>query len=54
MGEKASSEWRKRNKSLLILPNTYYNVSDHYSAALVTVRATGAPDRCQLRKAGGS
>lgn len=52
--EKASFLWRKRKKSLLILSNTYDNVSDHYFAALVTVWAIGAPDRCQLRKAGGS
>lgn len=44
----------ERKKSLPILPNIYYNVSDHYFAALVTVRAIGAPDRCRLGKAGGS
>lgn len=44
----------ERKKSLPILPNMYYNVSDHYFAALVTVRAIGAPDRCRLGKVGGS
>lgn len=44
---------KRRKKSIPILPNTYY-VSDHYFAALVTVRAIGAPDRCQPGKAGGS
>lgn len=46
---------KKRKKSLPNLPNTiYYSVSDHYFAALVNVRAVGAPDRCQLGKTGGS
>lgn len=39
-----------RRKSLPVLPNTFYNVSDHDFAALDTVRA---PGRGQLRKAGG-
>lgn len=42
-----------RRKSLPVLPNTFYNVSDHGFAALDTVRAPGAPGRGQLRKAGG-
>lgn len=45
---------KKRKKFLPVLPNLHDNVSDHSFAALVTVRATGAPDRCQLGKAGGS
>lgn len=44
----------RKKKSLPILPNTHYKVSDHYFAALVIVRAVGIPDRCQLGKAGGS
>lgn len=55
-GGEASFLWgKKRKKSLPNLPNTiYYSVSDHYFAALVNVRAVGAPDRCQLGKTGGS
>lgn len=41
-----------KRKNLFI--NTYCSVSDHYFAALVTIRAVGALDRCQLAKIGGS
>lgn len=34
-----------RKKSLPILPNTFYNISDHDFAAVDTVRAIGAPGR---------
>ena len=52
-GSKLFTRKKKRNKFLPILPNLY-DVSDHSFAALVTVKAIGAPDRCQLWKAGGS
>lgn len=45
---------KNRKKFLPILPYIYDNVSDHDFAALVTVRAVDAPERCQLGKAGGS
>lgn len=38
---------KTKTKTLPILPNRYYSVSDHYFAALVTVRAIDALERCQ-------
>lgn len=56
LGEEASFLQGKKRNSFpkKILPNLYDDVSDRSFAALVTVRAIGAPDRCRLGKAGGS
>lgn len=36
-GRKQAFYGRKKRTSLLVLPNIYYHVSDHYFAALVTL-----------------
>lgn len=54
MGEEVIFLWGGGEERNPFLSSQMYNVSDHYFAALDTVRATGAPDRCRLGKAGGS
>lgn len=52
--KKLNKTGKRRKKLLANLSNTHSSISDHYFAALVTVGAVGALDRCQLVKTGGS